>query len=151
MCSLLRAVRFRRLAMFAGVGLISVATTIGGTIASGPAKATNVNIGAGNGICPNPRNAWCLFFSPNEQNGVWGSSTIDVHTITANFSDGDGPVRNNAASAINDIPACTIRIWVFPGYTGNSNSLPGQELGNLTSGSVQLRNNEASVDEFSCP
>jgi hypothetical protein len=142
----------RRLVIVAAVLGAAVATT-GGIVASSPAGATNVPIGIGNAVCPNSANAWCLYFSPNLENGNWGVNPIheDTSNISGTFSDGDGPVKDNAASAINDIPACTIRIWSGTGYTGNSNSLPGQEFGNLTNSSPQLRNNEKSVDNYSCP
>jgi hypothetical protein len=68
-----------------------------------------------------------------------------VSTISGNFAGSSHPIRNDAASAANG-SGCHVGIWVSPGFTGDSNwMLDGNRGGNLTSGSPQLRNNEASI------
>lgn len=91
---------------------------------------------------------YCLWVSPSMGGGHWlgpDSGNGDVPTITASFTDGDGKVRNNAASAANVLD-CSMGIWVSPNYVGDVNRLDWGWGGNLTS-SPPLRNNEASVNE----
>jgi len=91
---------------------------------------------------------FCLWYSPNYENGVWvwagGANSVPV--ITGSFTDGDGAVRNNAASAAN-VGGCEIGIYVYPNYVGDVNFLDSPWGGNLTE-SPPLRNNEASVELF---
>jgi hypothetical protein len=91
---------------------------------------------------------FCLWYSPNFENGVWvwagGANSVPV--ITGHFTDGDGAVRNNAASAAN-VGGCEIGILVSPNYVGDVNNLNSPWGGNLTE-SPPLRNNEASVKLF---
>jgi hypothetical protein len=96
----------------------------------------------------NPNADWCLWYSPNYENGVWAytGGAASVPVITANFTDGDGAVRNNAASAAN-IGGCEIGIFVSPNYVGDVNYLGNDGGGNLTE-SPPLRNNEASIKIF---
>ncbi len=142
--------------------LAGVAILTGGLAATAPAKATSINqFNTGGGRCGNynSKYAFCLWYSPNMDGGVWGASG-SVKTISATFANGgDGTsgvgdsVRNDAASAANNINAgvtytCTpgvngVFIWVYPSYTGSYDSLQEWYGGNLTS---DLRNNEASVD-----
>jgi hypothetical protein len=99
---------------------------------------------------------YCLWYSPGLINGVWGSTSSYTSTISGTFSNdsyGTGgvgeDVRNNAASMASWTD-CHVTTWVSPGREGDWNWVDVLWGGNLTSGSIQLRNNEASIDTDTC-
>lgn len=146
--------RSLRMKMFAGAAL-SFAMIAGGVLAASPASASGKNINfysSGYTNCQNhnPNDFYCLWYSPGLLNGVWGSTAAGTRTITGSFTQGDGAVRNNAASMANDTINCHVTTWVSPGYTGDYNWLNALWGGNLTSGSIPLRNNEASINTNNC-
>jgi hypothetical protein len=139
---------------FAGAAL-ALGMLGGGVLAAGPASASGTNInyyGSGWYNCAehNGNDFYCLWYSPGLLNGVWGSTASGTGTISASFTDGDGGVRNNAASMANDTSNCHVTTWVSPGYVGDFNWLNEFWGGNLTSGSIPLRNNEASINTNTC-
>ena len=139
--------------------LAGAAILAAGIVTMAPAHATGIDqFDTGGSRCGavNPNWAFCLWYSPNMDGGIWGS-TGDISTISGNFGNGgdgtagDGAlVRNDAASAAMNVNSgqnytCSrsgVFIWVYPGYTGSYDSLNDWYGGNLTSG---LRNNEASI------
>jgi len=139
--------------------VVAVVTALGGFAApasarplSGPTSCgtgcANINEFSSGGTKCQDINAnadFCLWYSPDMENGVWvwagGANSVPV--ITASFTDGDGKVRNNAASAAN-AGGCTDGIFVSPNYVGDVNWIAWGWGGNLTS-NPPLRNNEASV------
>ena len=145
-------------------GLTAVAAALAAAGIAGQADASSANITGPNlgwtsqsGCNLASSNFFCLYFSPNHTGGVWHSASTAVSTISGRFSGGAGngqAVRNNAASADNGTD-CHVAIWVSPGYMGDSNWLIAfNKGGNLTSGAVPLRNNEASIavdDHTDCP
>lgn len=143
-----------RMKMFVGAAL-SFAVIAGGVLAASPASASGTNInyyssGWSNCANHNPNDFYCLWYSPGLLNGVWGSTAAGTSTISGSFTDGDGGVRNNAASMADDTSNCHVTTWVYPGYTGDFNWLNAFWGGNLTSGSIPLRNNEASINTNTC-
>jgi hypothetical protein len=104
---------------------------------------------------------YCLWYHPGLTGGVWGTTSSYVKCldpgggasgcITADFTAGDGEVRNNAASMADDTSNCHVTTWVSPGRVGDWNWLYSSWGGNLTStSSLPLRNNEASIDYDTC-
>jgi hypothetical protein len=98
---------------------------------------------------------YCLFFSQGFGSLVWGSRSKNVGTISGNFEDTNGvtsshPVRNDAASMIDISTNCNVTTWASPNFTGDFNWLGPSNGGNLTQGSIPLRNNEASISENNC-
>jgi hypothetical protein len=141
------------------VAAVLAAASLAGQASAASANITSSNLGwtSQSGCDLSSTNWFCLYFSPNHTGGVWRSGAAAVSTISGTFSGGAGngqAVRNNAASADNGT-ACHVGIWVFPGYLGDSNWLIATNKGgNLTSGTPQLRNNEASIavdDTTDCP
>jgi len=135
-------------ALFAAITFIA--------LTAGPASAAGTNIdfySNGAQTCANATGSadfYCLWFSPGMTNGVWGTRNQNTGTITASFTQGDGAVRNNAASMANNTSNCNVTTWVSPNFVGNFNWLHRGWGGNLTSGSIQLRNNEASINANTC-
>jgi hypothetical protein len=98
---------------------------------------------------------YCLFYSQGFGSLVWGSRSANVGTISGNFDYTNGtsssyPVRNDAASMIDISSNCNVTTWVSPNYTGDWNWLKPASGGNLSQGSIPLRNNEASISENNC-
>lgn len=126
------------------------------TLTAGTASAAGTNIdfySNGAQTCFNATGTadiYCLWFSPGMINGVWGTKNQNTGTITANFTQGDGAVRNNAASMANNTSNCNVTTWVSPNFVGDFNWLHRGDGGNLTSGSIPLRNNEASINANTC-
>jgi Peptidase inhibitor family I36 len=135
------------LAGFAGPASASPAAPVSGPVSCGTGCAIINEFNTGGTKCQdiNANADFCLWYSPNMKGGVWvwagGAKSVPV--ITASFTDGDGKVRNNAASAAN-AGGCTVGIFVTPNYVGDLNSIGWGWGGNLTS-NPPLRNNEASV------
>ncbi len=139
-------------------GAAGAAVLIGSVCTAVPASAgTNIDsIKTGGSSCQSYKSnyAFCLWYSQNLKNGVWGA-TGNVSTISSTFANGGfgasgvgQSVRNNAASAAaSDSGYCNVNIWVSPGYVGASNTLGDWWGGNLNS---SLRNNEASVNIDNC-
>jgi len=98
---------------------------------------------------------YCLFYSQGFGSLVWSSTSSHVGTISGNFYYTNGiesshPVRNDAASMIDITSNCNVTTWVSPNYTGDWNWLKPASGGNLSQGSIPLRNNEASISENNC-
>ncbi|MGW0766374.1 hypothetical protein [Streptomyces sp. NPDC002676] len=150
----------------ARAGLVGAAAVMAVSGLAGQASADSANISSWNTYSAPVRCAagtptsydFCLYYSQGAEGAVWGSHYAAVSNLSgATFSDdghgsagaGQG-VRNNAASAEVADP-CNLGIWVYPGFTGNSNWLSPTRGGNLTS---WMRNNEASIaidDSTNCP
>ncbi|AOR30003.1 hypothetical protein BFF78_01915 [Streptomyces fodineus] len=141
-----------------GIAGAAAAAALG--LATSQASASSAVIDGSNGFA-SPSSCdvsstyeFCLYYSPNHTGGTKAYTATAVSTISGDFSGTSHPVRNDAASAANG-SGCHVGIWVSPGYTGDSNwMLDGDRGGNLTSGSPQLRNNEASIavdDSTNCP
>lgn len=156
--------RYRPLVAWLAPVIASAGLVAGGIVAIAPAASASsgVNIDASNwstGVtrCSsyNQYDVYCLWYSPNYANGIWGNANEVVDPIpydsTGEFTDGDGYVRNNAASMADTSSYCNVTTWVSPNYEGNWNWLYPFDAGNLTSsGSVILRNNEAMIDFNGC-
>jgi hypothetical protein len=140
------------------LGLASAAALVAAGLAAGPATtpalaSTGTNIDsstAATGVADceadtNDADYYCLWYGQNYTGGVWGSTSFVVDPITGSFTDGDGAVRNNAASMANPTVGCNLTTWVSPDYEGDFNWLDPLNAGNLTSGTVDLRNNEAMI------
>ncbi|MEY9892759.1 hypothetical protein ABIA31_006437 [Catenulispora sp. MAP5-51] len=125
------------------VGLAAAAGTLMVGAGATQASADSANVSSWNSpaSCNSVSAYWfCLYYHQNQQGSVWRSTSPKVSTITALFG-ADGPVRNNAASADNG-SLCNVGIWVFPGYSGDSDFLSPNRGGNL---GPALRNHEASI------
>ncbi|RKS68072.1 hypothetical protein BZB76_6315 [Actinomadura pelletieri DSM 43383] len=132
-------------------------------VSAPPAIAAGANINAGN-INPDFCGKYmCLYYSPNLRGSGSGISDVghypkaepDLSWYTFyNMNRGGAghnqPVRNNAASMGNSTTNCNVTTWVYPNWGGNFNWLHKRKWGNLTEGSVLLRNNEASIGANTC-
>lgn len=132
----------RKLASLIGLAAATGTLMIGVDATQASADSANVSSWASSSQCGQfSPYYFCLYYHQYDGGGFWGSRSAAVPTITADFTDGDGAVRNNAASAENG-SSCNVGIWVSPGYTGNSDWLSPLRGGNL---GPALRNNEASI------
>ncbi|MGW0766373.1 hypothetical protein [Streptomyces sp. NPDC002676] len=149
----------------ARAGLVGAAAVMAMSGLAGQASADSANISSWNTDSSPARctgsYSFCLYYSPDAEGAMWATSSDAVSNLSgATFhDDGHGSagagqgVRNNAASAENadNYAFCNVGIWVYPGFTGNSNWLSPGKGGNLTS---WMRNNEASIaidDSTRCP
>lgn len=145
-------------AIAGAVGLAMAGTAL---VAS-PANAAGVDVSTNPSPgCQSSQWDFCLFFSPNEKNAWFGAvgtlpfripdlrgRTFNVNT---NLPGGTGPVFDNVASIANGLTFCHTTVWDGFNEMGNFNFVTGGKNGNLTdSGSVILRNRDASVSEGSC-
>jgi hypothetical protein len=150
------------LAAAAALGLSVIVGGAGLPASASVSKPASGPVGCGNGceiideynnggtdcqnIDPSRYTYYCLWYSPDMKGGHWlgpDSGNGSIATLTGSFTGGDGPIRNNAASAANVLD-CAMGIWVSPNYVGDENQLYWGWGGNLTS-SPPLRNNEASI------
>lgn len=99
---------------------------------------------------------FCLYYSIGLHGAYYGRD-YSVPVITSAFFGGAGLpgygqlVRNNAASLANNTGSCDVGTWVYPTYVGPYNWTSQHDAGNLTTtGTIVLRNNEASVLRFAC-
>lgn len=144
MLTTIRRIRYKyAAAVVAGLALA------GGVLPPSPASATSWWVGSWNvshsSWCWNSGNYYCLFYSPNAQNGHWGSYAVGIPNLSGYVFSGSGtgvgaPVRNDAASM--ESVDCRTQTFVYPNYVGNSNEVGALRGGNLNSA---LRNNEASI------
>jgi len=144
----IRRIRYKYAA--AAVAALALAGII---LQPSPASATNWWVGSWNisssGWCGSSGDA-CLFYSPNAQNGHWrgwNTSNLSGAVFSGSGYGVGAPVRNDAASVEDASDGCNVKVWVYPGWVGNSNGVGPLRGGNLNSA---LRNNEASID-FECP
>lgn len=116
------------------------------------ATGTNISYGpVGNSSCRAHGWEYCLYYQQNQGGAYWGTNQRTFGTITATFpNNGAGhgqPVRNNAASMVDNTQTCNVTTWVYPNYVGDFNWLWPTFWGNLT---PTLHNNEASISYNNC-
>jgi hypothetical protein len=118
------------------------------------ATGTNIGVfGPDNGRCRTHSPTWdyCLYYQQNQGGAYWGSTQQTFRTIIASYpyngTGGGKPVRNDAASMMDNTQTCNVTTWVSPGYVGDYNWLFPTFWGNLT---PTLHNNEASISYNNC-
>jgi hypothetical protein len=131
----------------------AMASTHPGTVRPASGTGTNIStLGMNGNSCHNAGWKYCLYYQQNLGGAYWGTKQQTFGTIIATYPDdglaGQGkPVRNDAASMVNNTPDCNVTTWVDPNYTGDFNWLWPTFWGNLTS---TLHNNEASISYNTC-
>lgn len=150
----------------AGLLAVASALAVSALVASPAMASTPPNIDSGTTgvtdclklgtVANNNQPYFCMWYSPNYANAVWGPQILVQDPITANFSGtgtgGGQAVRNNAASMANPTALCNLTTWTGANYTGLDNWLDPDNAGNLTDTSTDMvRNHDYIVSLNTSP